>query len=293
MNPPCFCSEILLDPQKRAIFDQSGSDPEDRSGGMRPSGFSSSPFARGGGGFEGELSPEDLFNMFFGGGGGASFGGGFGGAPGSCSVSLLICFLINAFSPIVFTTSFGPGGFRTTRMGGQPRQQANVNAEPRSIFMQLLPLIILFGFSLLSALPSLFTTPPIPDPRYSFVGTSRYNIQRQTGGLGVRYHVNAGEFMTHPVIGPELLREGVDLRKNSVVQETKKGAAVTKFEGNVEQYYKQDMYTQCQRGMERKERAKEAEIGLFAIGTDWEKVRSIDAQVVESCEELKRLGVRI
>jgi hypothetical protein len=30
--------------------------------------------------FEGELSPEDLFNMFF--GGGATFGGNFGGGPG-------------------------------------------------------------------------------------------------------------------------------------------------------------------------------------------------------------------
>ena len=39
----------------------------------------------GGGGFGGELSPEDLFNMFFGGGvpmNGGSFGGGPFGGPG-------------------------------------------------------------------------------------------------------------------------------------------------------------------------------------------------------------------
>jgi DnaJ homolog subfamily B member 12 len=41
-------------------------------------GFATSPF--GGATFEGELSPEDLFNMFF--GGGTSFGGNFGGGPG-------------------------------------------------------------------------------------------------------------------------------------------------------------------------------------------------------------------
>lgn len=49
-----------------------------------------SPFNQSGG-FEGELSPEDLFNMFFGGGGafnggfgpGVQFGGGFGGGPTS------------------------------------------------------------------------------------------------------------------------------------------------------------------------------------------------------------------
>jgi DnaJ family protein B protein 12 len=72
----------MIDPQKRSIYDRSGSDPEDRSGGMssRASGFQS---FGGGGGFEGELSPEDLFNMFFGGGGGGGFGNGFGGGPGA------------------------------------------------------------------------------------------------------------------------------------------------------------------------------------------------------------------
>ena len=74
-----FCES---DPQKRAIYDRSGGDPESRFGGMSSgptSGFATSPF--GGGTFEGELSPEDLFNMFF--GGGAGFGGSFGGGPGN------------------------------------------------------------------------------------------------------------------------------------------------------------------------------------------------------------------
>ena len=78
--------QVLSDPQKRAIYDRHGSDPESRFSGMSSSGgggragptfAAGSPF---GGGFDGELSPEDLFNMFFGGGGpmGASFGGGPG-----------------------------------------------------------------------------------------------------------------------------------------------------------------------------------------------------------------------
>lgn len=82
------------DPQKRAIYD-SGTDPEDRTGGMssRASGFSSR-----GAQFDGELSPEDLFNMFFGGGGGGGgFGPGFatsfGGGP-SAFTSLLYARLI-------------------------------------------------------------------------------------------------------------------------------------------------------------------------------------------------------
>ncbi|KAJ7577042.1 hypothetical protein C8J56DRAFT_972183 [Mycena floridula] len=267
--------QVLSDPQKRTMFDQSGSDPEDRTAG---SGFSTSPFSRGGrgGGFEGELSPEDLFNMFFGGGGGAqAFGGGFGGGP-------------------VFTTSFGPGGFRTTSFGGQPQRQANNNArnaDPRSVFLQLLPLFLLFGISLLSSLPNLFSTPPVPDPMFAFTPTTRYNVARHTRPHGITYHINPAEFMNHPVIGPELVKEGVDLRKASNL-DFARGPAVTKFEGQVERVYSQEIYSLCQRGLEQKNRAKEAEIGVFGIGTDWEKVRQIDEEVIPSCEELQRLGIR-
>ncbi|KAJ6591494.1 hypothetical protein DFH09DRAFT_1025280 [Mycena vulgaris] len=276
--------QVLSDPQKRSIYDRSGSDPEDRSGGMpsRTSGFQS--FGGGGGGFEGELSPEDLFNMFFGGGGGGGFGngfggGGFGGGP-------------------VFTTTFGSGGFRTTRMGGGgARQQQGGNAEQRSSLVQLLPLILLFGFSLLSALPNLFTTPPIPDPDFRWARTTRYNVERQTGGMGVRYHVDPNEVMRHPVIGVELTREGIDWRKLTAVkdsadkQQHRPGPALARFETSVDKIYTRKLYSDCQAGHDQKMRAKEAEVGVFGIGTDWDKVKRIEEEVVPSCDELKRLGL--
>ena len=70
------------DPQKREIYDRSGGDPESRFSGMSSSGPSSGfpTNAFGGAAFEGELSPEDLFNMFF--GGGPAFGA---GGPGELS----------------------------------------------------------------------------------------------------------------------------------------------------------------------------------------------------------------
>ncbi|KAJ3928546.1 MAG: hypothetical protein NXY57DRAFT_964441 [Lentinula lateritia] len=289
--------QVLSDPQKRRAYDASGSDPEDRT--SRSSDFSANSFGGGGQAFEGEMSPEDLFNMFFGGGGNA-----FGGGP-------------------VFTTTFGPGGFRTTRMGnfnGAARhQEQQANQVPRSTFIQLLPLIILFGFSMLSALPNLFATPPVPDPNFSFSSTSRYHLERHTPTRDVIYHINPAEFMHHPVLGPELVRDGVDLKaeyqkvkkeKESKKKEqteerkekpkdeeekektkVKRGPHMTKFEDGVERAYISEVWTQCRRGQDRKERLLDAERGIFGIGTDWDKVRKIQKEPIEACVELERLGV--
>lgn len=72
--------QILSDPDKKSRFDQFGGDPDNRFS-SSGAGAASSPFsgfARSPGGrnpmFDAEISPEDLFNQFFGGGLG---GGGF------------------------------------------------------------------------------------------------------------------------------------------------------------------------------------------------------------------------
>ncbi|KAF9454314.1 DnaJ-domain-containing protein [Macrolepiota fuliginosa MF-IS2] len=268
--------QVLSDPQKRAAYDHSGGDPEDRFGGGGGGGMSSdfgSFFNQGGRShgatFDGEISPEELFNMFFGG------GGGFGG-PGTT-------FSFGPGGPGVFTANFGPGGFNARRAGnGATTAQ---ETTPRSLLIQLLPLIILFGFSLLSALPNLFSTPPVPDPRFSFTNNARYNTQRETGGLGIPYFVNQAEFSKHPSIGAELARDGVKSSSEA------RGPALKKFEASVDQVYTRDLYSKCQRGVDQKNRMKENEIGLFGIGTDWDKVKKIEQEPVPECEELKRLGV--
>lgn len=164
------------DPDKRAHYDRFGGDPDSRFGraSTAPSfgGSGGSPFgpgfrAQGGG----EVSPEDLFNMFFGGGGmgGSGFGGGFGG-------------------PGVQTFSFGPGGFRAAngfqqrRAGGGQRP-----GEPTPVWMQLIPILCLLGFMVISQLPNLFYTPPPPDPAYSFDPTVRHTLHRQTQNLKADY----------------------------------------------------------------------------------------------------------
>ena len=127
-------------------------------------------FPQGGGGFQGEINPEDLFNMFFGGGG--MGGGPFGGQAN------------------VFTFG-GPGGFRTFQ-NRRPGQQAQ-NAEPSSPFVALLPLLILFLFALVSILPSIFSNVH-PDPTYAFTPSTQYDQHRTTWNWNVDYYVNKDEW---------------------------------------------------------------------------------------------------
>ena len=167
-------------------------------------------------------------------------------------------------------------------MGGQnARRQEQQAAEPRSAWMQLLPLFLLLAFSVLNALPNLFSTPVTPDPRFSFSPSARYNVERTTGTMNVKYHVNSAEFSGHP-IAAELARgsgSGSDAPQ------------LRKFEHTVERAYTQELYAQCQRGLDRKQRRKDQEVGVFGIGTDWDKVRKIDEEPVESCDKMREMGL--
>ncbi|WAQ87865.1 hypothetical protein PtA15_8A772 [Puccinia triticina] len=180
--------QVLSDPDKRAAYDRHGADPDSRSAGVP----TSSPFGggRGGGGgmhfsHEDAIDPDQLFRMFFGGGGfdhpGMQFGGG----------------------PTVF--QFGGGGttFRRTGFNRRQHQQQNPN-EPEvrtpSTWFSLLPIILFFGVSLIQSFPSLFSSPSTPDPSFSWNPSTVYPIQRVTQtSHGITYFVNPVEFATHPL----------------------------------------------------------------------------------------------
>lgn len=122
----------LSDTQKRTIYDRYGDeDPDNRGGAGGGMG------RHGGVHFNGqEVNPEDIFNMFFGGGmpGGVHFQG--GGMPGGFRV---------------YSTGFGPMG--GMHMGGMPRRgqrQQQQQQQPVNGFMQLLqllPVLLLFAMS--------------------------------------------------------------------------------------------------------------------------------------------------
>ena len=189
----------------------------------------------------------------------------------------------------MFTASFGPGGFRTTRVHMGGRRPATAGAAPaqggdtsiRAVLAQLAPILILFFFTIMSALPNLFGPAATPDPRFSFSPTVRYNTLRTTNNLRIPYHVNSKEFNEHPI--------GVDIVRTE--QAKTYSSLLRTFERTVEQTYVNQLAGRCQRGQEDKQRRKEQKSGIFGIGADWEAVKKIDAEKVESCEELKKLGV--
>ena len=104
-----------------------------------------------------------------------------------------------------------------------------------------------------------------------------------TQTLGVQYYVNAAEFSRHP-IAAEIARSGQSSPPQTV-------PALRRFEESVDRVFKQETYMICQRGMDSKQRRKDQALGFFGIGADWEKVKQIEAETVESCETLKRMGL--
>jgi len=189
--------QILSDSDKKAQYDRFGHDPDNRfasasaAQGASPfSGFARSPGAGGAGRgpmFEEELTPEELFRQFFGGGafggGPMGFGGGGFGGPG-----------------FVFNLGGGPGIRVHQFGGGRPRArpgtaQGAQREDPQSllsIITSLLPLLILFVIPALNALFSGSSTPSGPSVRFD-TPASPYTKAHTSSTLGVKYFVNPAE----------------------------------------------------------------------------------------------------
>ena len=194
--------QVLSDSDKKDKYDRFGGDPDSRFGSS--SGATASPFsgfARSPGGrgpmFDDEISPEELFNRFFGGGG---MGGPFGKEPQFSFEPELIFLgggMFDGGQQFVFNLGGGPG-FRVHQFGGgRPRrrpQEANArNNEPQSawsVLSNLLPLLILFVLPLLS---SLFSSSMPSGPSIHFQPGPPNTIHRTTRSLRVDYYLNPGD----------------------------------------------------------------------------------------------------
>lgn len=258
--------QVLSDPQKRQIFDQTGSDPDSRGGGIGggggggmggfPAGFAGArgtPF----GGFQGaEISPEDLFNMFFSGGGMGGGGGGiFGDGAGF---------------------AFGGPGIRVHQFGGGPRVRRRTPQEPVAdeevqpasftrMFWQLLPLILFFLLPLLNGLFGGDGGESLRGPKFSLERTPPYTAMRSTPNHNIPFWVNPSDI------------EGMAMRDVTKLGMRAEAAIINKYNA----------------GCNREELLRQQEIqdahGFFT--TDRQAVKRAKEKVLPNCRKLEQLGL--
>ncbi|GAB6028294.1 hypothetical protein CHUAL_002471 [Chamberlinius hualienensis] len=151
---------VLSDPEKRRQYDLMGPEEEQR----RRSSRHEYEYSRG---FEGDVTAEELFNMFFGGG------------------------AFNSNSNV-----FVRRGNRWTRYNDAPSHRHYENNEGRSEYsaiLQVLPILLLLGLSLTS---SFFMS----EPPFSLQKTQKYSILRTTNRWQIPYYVKENfnqEFKTN------------------------------------------------------------------------------------------------
>ncbi|KAK6171370.1 hypothetical protein SNE40_019575 [Patella caerulea] len=137
---------VLNDPDKRRKYDLYGPEQEISSSRGRSQEYDYSH------GFEGDISPEELFNMFFG-----------GGFPSSATAR---------------SRHRHTHNHRTYYY----QQNQNQTESGYTLFLQLAPILLLVLLSLLS---SFF----VSDPVFSMHRTSKYSVERKTYNLRVPYFV--------------------------------------------------------------------------------------------------------
>ncbi|KAF9122018.1 hypothetical protein BGX30_002252 [Mortierella sp. GBA39] len=269
---------VLSDPQKRAIFDQHG--PEDgKSSGVnydRASPMGAQGFGGGGmhgmNGFGEEVSPEELFNMFFGGG---NFGGSF-------------------HSATFAGPGFGTRQFRTHPQQTQHRQHRQ-HAQQQgggvgggtsgfSSLMQILPLILLFIMSMASNFfsdsdsSSTAASPASSD--FSLGPHGSYQTARFTTTHHVPYFVNERKFRS------SFMAPGSDhVDMNQVINGMKVRQILTQLEENVETAYLRHMRTECINEKKRKEVAQNRAMGFF--GPDKKMWEAAQRMTTPSCDAIR------
>ncbi|XP_061888948.1 dnaJ homolog subfamily B member 14-like isoform X2 [Entelurus aequoreus] len=142
---------VLSNPAKRRQYDVTGGEEPSGAGHSPGNGFD---FHRG---FEADITPEDLFNMFF--------GGGFPSSSAHTFTNGRTSYSHHADQRQERTEERGDGGF--------------------SMFIQLMPIVVLILVSILSQM----MVSPLPYSLYSRPSTGQ-TIKRQTENLHVYYYVN-------------------------------------------------------------------------------------------------------
>ncbi|KAG5437780.1 hypothetical protein PCANB_000493 [Pneumocystis canis] len=243
--------QVLSDPQKRAAYDQYGDSLDSRATDMGSAGFSRATSGL----FGEEIDPQDLFNMFFGGGGGFSFSSG---------------------NP--FVASFGGPQIRMHHFGGPRRQsgsnrhqgQAGLGSFGISTLIQLFPFIIVIIFSVLSSFAGIFNSVfsffSSSMPSYSLTPSPPFTEARYTYYHHIPYFVDP-------------------LKVSSLSQ-----VKLSRLDKKVELNYINALRINCEYEMEERKRRMEEAYGFFRVDKEaYEKAKNM---VQVSCNRLRELGIR-
>lgn len=280
--------QVLSDPDKKSKFDRFGEDPDNRfAGGSSASASPFSGFARSQGGagggatWEDEISPEEMFRQFFGGGiGRGGYGSPFGIPEPQSSLGLREADLstgggiFDTGPGFVFNVGGGPG-VRIHQFGGanprrRPRNADGTMPQPsvRSALSNLLPLLVLF---LLPLLTSLFSgtgsnTPSGPSFRFD-TPAPPYTMHRTTNSLKVNYYVNPVE---------------VDRLSNRDLLNLDKRAEVSLLN---------KLKNECEDEVDRRRRMVQDAQGWFS--NDREKMQQAMGMEMKSCKRLEGFGYTV
>ncbi|CAH0016665.1 unnamed protein product [Clonostachys rhizophaga] len=257
---------ILGDKEKREKYDKFGGDPDSRfqsAQAQNPfSGFRQAGGGRPAGGmYEEELTPEEMFARFFGGGfGGGGFGGGGFGGGGFGGPEFVFNF---GGGPGIRVHQFGGGRPQTrprnARGNGQPQQQQN----PLQNLIGLLPIILFFVVPMLSSLFSFGPSTP-STPRMVFEEpTTPYTYGRVTPNFKINYFVNEGDIKGYTA---------AQFSRLDVIAEE------TRF---------RELGHQCERELMVKRRKQEAAQGWFY--QDVEEMAKANALPTKACDMINQL----
>ncbi|KAK7948663.1 uncharacterized protein PG986_009549 [Apiospora aurea] len=259
---------VLGDKEKREKFDRYGTDPDSRFESARAqagnpfSGFGGGRAAGGGPGagfgggnmWEEEMSPEEMFQRFFGGG----FGGPFGG--------------FDTGPQFVFNLG-GNRGFRVHQMGGagprrRPREAAAGPQRETSgwdTLVSLLPIIFLFLFPLLTSIFSGSETQSAVPKMMFETGEPPYTHHRRTPKYHVDYYINPQDV---PGWTDHMFKQ---LDRQAEVKFTNE----LRFKCESEMRQRQDLYDNAQ--------------GWFYQDPD--KMRVARAYEMHSCKRMQKMGL--
>ncbi|KAI8816154.1 uncharacterized protein EV422DRAFT_328380 [Fimicolochytrium jonesii] len=240
---------VLGDADKKAKYDRFGIDSDSSRAGGGGGGGGGGMNGFYGNQFESEISPEDIFNMFFGGQGG----------PGMRMHS--------------FTSGPGFGRQHPFHSAARTRahhQRAQTEDEPLLNLARLLPFFMIFILPLLSSLFSTLTSSggiSDPAPTFSFMNTQTYDMERKTKPRQVQYYVNSRQW-------------------NRWRAPKERPQEVRGFENDVEQEWRRHLQSYCQQEQEQRRFRINQAYGWFKV--DEKRLRAAEQMKMPNCDALHK-----